>query len=73
MTLGGDSDILKVTGKTLENRTTLDRLVDRVKPGFMVHGLVHGSWFMVLFMVSFMDDTILVSAPVPLELILIWV
>ena len=26
----------------------LDRVVDRVKPWFMVHGLAHGSWFMNL-------------------------
>ena len=54
-------------------KVQLDRVVDRVKPWFMVHGLVHGSWFMVLFMVSFMAHKILVSAPVPLELIWIWV
>ena len=32
----------------------LDRMVDRVKPWFMVHGLAHGSWILVLFMVWFM-------------------
>ena len=27
------------------SRSQLDRVVDRVKPWFMVHGLVHESWF----------------------------
>ena len=27
----------------LVSRTKLDRMVDRVKPWFMVHGLAHGS------------------------------
>ena len=28
-------------------KAELDRVVDKVKPLFMVHGLVYGSWFMV--------------------------
>ena len=51
----------------------LDQMVNRVKPWFMVHGLVLGLWFMVLLIVSFMAHKILLSAPVPLELIWIWV
>ena len=36
---------------TPNSRIKLDRMVDRVKPWLMVHGLVHGSKFMVWFMV----------------------
>ena len=69
---------------TRDTRDRLDRMVDRVKPWFMVNGLAHGSrimvlfmvWFLVQFMVWFLvhgswwvDHKIFVSAPVPLELI----
>ena len=33
----------------------LDRMVDRVKPWFMVHGLAYGSWFMVSLIKFFLN------------------
>ena len=56
---------LRLRGRATERydkqKKQLDRMVDRVKPWFMVNSLAHGSrimalfmvWFMVQFMVSF--------------------
>ena len=46
--------ILEIEQSVTQGRYRRDRVVDRVKPWFMVHGLVYGAWFMVSLIMSFL-------------------